>query len=96
MTSVKSLATRFQNLKTGHAPKGVYLKCIRHREDDQGLWCGGTTAQTRENFVCHSSQWKEDQQEVGKAMDWKVNSFQNIQISELYSVETCDQVVWTS
>lgn len=50
--------------------------------------------------MCHSSQWKEDQQElgreVGKAMDWKVNSFQNIQISELYSVETCDQVVWTS
>jgi hypothetical protein len=33
MTSMKSLATRFNRLKCGHAPTGVYLKRFCHRED---------------------------------------------------------------
>jgi hypothetical protein len=35
MTSVKSLATRFYRLKSGHAPTGTYLKRFGHREDDK-------------------------------------------------------------
>jgi hypothetical protein len=42
MTSVKSLATRFYRLKSGHAPTGVYLKRFGHREDDKCWWCERT------------------------------------------------------
>jgi hypothetical protein len=45
MTSVKSLAARFHQLKCGHAPTGTYLKRFGYREDDKCWWCGGTTAQ---------------------------------------------------
>jgi len=31
--------------------------------------------------------------EVGKAMGWKASRCRNIQISELFSMETCDQAV---
>jgi hypothetical protein len=50
MTSVKSLATRFYRLKSGHAATGVYLKRFGHRVDDKCWWCGGggrTAAQTQ-------------------------------------------------
>jgi hypothetical protein len=96
MTSVKSLATRFYRLKSGHAPTGVYLKRFGHREDDKCWWCGGTTAQTWEHLFRHCSRWKEQQElwrAVGKAMGWKVSRCRNIQISELFSIETCDQAV---
>jgi hypothetical protein len=75
----------------------IGLKRFGHREDDKCWWCGGTTAQTREHLFCHCSRWKEEQQElwreVGKAMGWKVSRCRNIQISELFSMETCDQAV---
>ena len=35
MARAKSLATRFYQLKCGHAPTGVYLKRFGHREDDK-------------------------------------------------------------
>jgi len=88
--------TRFYPLKSGHAPTGVYLKRFGHREDDKCWWCGGTTAQTRGHLFRHCSRWKEQQElwrEVGKAMGWKVSRCRNIQISELFSMETCDQAV---
>jgi len=97
MTSVKSLATRSYRLKSGHAPTGVYLKCFGHWEDKKCWWCGGTTAQTWEHLFRHCSRWKEEQQELwrefGKAMGWKVSRCRNIQISELFTIETCDQAV---
>ena len=75
----------------------LFLKHFGHREDDMCWWCGGTTAQTREHLFRHCRRWKEEQQElwreVGKAMGWKVSRCRNIQISELFSMETCDQAV---
>jgi transposase-like protein len=75
MTSIKSLATRFYRLKSGHAPTGVYLKRFSHRHDDKCWWCGGTVSQTREHLFRHCSRWKDHQKEprkaVGKAMGWK-------------------------
>jgi len=75
MTSVKSLAAMFYRLKSGHAPTGVYLKRLGHRDDDKCWWCGGTVSQMREHLFRHCSQWKDHQKElwkaVGKARGWK-------------------------
>jgi len=101
MTSVKSLANRFYRLNYGHAPTGVYLKRFGHQEDDNCWWCGGgtgrTAAQTWEHLFRHCSRWRDQQQTlwkaVGKATGWKAARCRHLQISELLSVEECDQAV---
>jgi hypothetical protein len=97
MTSVKSLAARFYRLKSGHAPTGTYLKRFGHREDDKCWWCRGGTLQTREHLFRHCSRWKDQQKAlwkaVGKATGWKAGRCRHVQISELFSMEKCDQAV---
>jgi hypothetical protein len=97
MTSVKSLAARFYRLKTGHAPTGVYLKRFGHRDDDKCWWCGGKVSQTREHLFCHCSRWKDQQNSllktVGPATGWKAGRCRHVQISELFTIEECDQGV---
>jgi len=99
MTSVKSLATRFYRLKCGHAPTGLNLKRLGHREVDKCWWCGGRgrTAQTCEHLFRHCSRWRDQQQAlwkaVGKATGWKAGRCRHVQISELFFVEECDQAV---
>lgn len=100
MKSVKSLATMFYRLKSGHAPIETYLKRFGHREDDNHWWCGGgdsRAAQMREHLFCHPSWWTDQQKAlwraVGKATGWKADRCQQVQISELFSIELCNQVV---
>jgi len=75
------------------------MKRFGHREDDKCWWCGGggRTAQTWEHLFRHCSRWRDQQQAlwkaVGKATGWKVGRCRHVQISELFSVEECDQVV---
>ena len=100
MTSVKSLATRFYRLKCRHAPTGVYVKQFGHREHDKCWWCGGggrMVAQTRKHLFRHCSWWRDQQQTlwkaVGEATGWKAGRCRYVQISELFSVEECNQAV---
>jgi len=99
MNSVKPLAARFYRLKSGHAPGGTYLKRFGHRDDDKCWWCGGgsRTAQTREHLFRHCSLWKEQQKtlwkEVGKATGWRAGRCRHVKVSELLSIEKCDQAV---
>jgi hypothetical protein len=97
MTSLKSLAARFYQLKSGHAPTGDYLKRFAHREDDKCWWCKGTVTQMREHLFRHCSQWRDQQnvlwKAVGKVKGWKASRCRHMQISELFSMEECDQAV---
>jgi len=97
MTSVESLAAMFYRLKSGHALTGVYLKWFGHREDDICLWCRGGAVQTWEHLFRHCSRWNNQQKAlwktVGKATGWKVGRCRHVQISELCSMEICDQAV---
>jgi hypothetical protein len=97
MTSVKSLAARFYQLKSGHTPTGVYLKRFGHREDEKCWWCKGTVAQTREHLFRHCSWWRDQQnvlwKAVGKVKGWKAGRCRHVQVSELFSMEECDQAV---
>jgi len=100
LTSVKSLLTRFYRLKCGHAPTGVCLKRFDNRQDDKCWWCssgGRTAAQMREHLFPHCSQWSGQQKAlwkgVWKATGWKAGRCRHLQISELFSIEECDQAV---
>ena len=97
MTSVKPLAARFYRLKSGHAPTGAYLKRFGHREDDICWWCRGGAVQTREHLFHHCSRWKDQPttlwKTVGKATGWMAGRCRHVQMSELFSMEICDQAV---
>jgi len=97
MTSVKPLAARFYQLKFGHAPTAVYLKRFGHRDDDKWWCCGGTVSQMREHIFRHCSRWRVHQRElwkaVRKATDCRAGRCRHVQISELFSIEECDQAV---
>jgi len=100
MTSVKSPAARFNRLKNGHVPTRTYLKRFGHQEDPQCRWCTSGTLQTWENLFHHSSRWKVrqkvDWKAVGQATGWKAGRCRHVNVSELFSVEACDQVVMVS
>jgi hypothetical protein len=54
-------------------------------------------AQTREHHIRHCSLWNDKQKSlwkaVGKATGWKVGRCRPVQISQLFSIEECDQAV---
>ena len=54
-------------------------------------------SQTLEHLFLHCSRWKDHQKElwkaVGKATGWKAGRCRHVQISELFSIEECDQAV---
>jgi hypothetical protein len=99
MTSVKSLGARFYRLQSGHAPTTVYLKQFGHRDDDKCWWDVGTVTQTqtREEHFLHGSRWRDQQtagwKVVGNVTGWKAGTCRYVQISELFSIEECDQQV---
>jgi len=97
MKRVTSLAARFYPLKSRYAPTGVYIMRFGHRDDDKCWWCGGTVSQMQEHDFRHCSQWRDHQRElwmaVGKAMGWTACRCRHVQISELFTIEECDQAV---
>ena len=54
-------------------------------------------SQTREHLFRHSSRWRDQQKglwkAVGKARGLKAARCRHVQISELFMIEECDQVV---
>ena len=54
-------------------------------------------AQTREHLFRHCSRWMDIQTElwevVGRATGWKAGRCQHVQISELFSIEECNEAV---
>jgi len=100
MNNVQPLAARFYHLTSGHAPVGTYQKRSGHRDDDKCWWCCGggcPVAQIREHLFRHCSRWKDQQKmlrkEVGKATGWRTGRCRHVQVSELPSMEKCDNVV---
>jgi len=100
MNSMKPLPARFYRLKSRLAPVGTYLKRFGHQDNNKCRWCGGggrTVAPTREHLFCHCSQWKDQQKtlwkKVGKATRWRAGRCRPVKVSELLSIEKCDQAV---
>jgi len=76
------------------------LQAFRLRDDDTCCWCGGTgrrVAQTQEHLLRLCSHWKDQQKtlgkDVGKATGWRGGRCQQVQVSELLSMEKCNKTV---
>ena len=64
----KRTASRYYQLKSGHALTGVYLKSTDNRPDDHCWWCDpdniSGTPQTRDHLFKHCSRWKDQQAQL--------------------------------
>jgi hypothetical protein len=97
MTRVMLLLARFYRLMCGHPPAGVYLKRFGYRDEHNCWWCGSTLSETWKHLFRHCNQWRDLQKElwkaVGEATGWKAGRCRLVQISELLSLDQCDQAV---
>jgi hypothetical protein len=54
-------------------------------------------AQRWEHLFCHCSRWKDQQKTlwktVGQTTGWKAGRCRHVQVSELFTIEECDQAV---
>jgi len=84
-------------LNCGHAHTRVCLKWFSHWMDNKCWWCAGTAARTRKHLFRHGIQWRDLQKAlwiaVGKVMGWKAGRYRHVQVSELFSLEECDEAV---
>jgi len=64
----KRTASRYYQLKSGHALTGVYLKSTDNRPDDHCWWCDpdniSGTPQTRDHLFKRCSRWKDQQAQL--------------------------------
>jgi len=96
MSSKKSLAIRYYPMRCRHAPTAAYLKQFRLQDDGQ-CWWRKQASQTREHLFRHCKRWKHEQRKLWKAVGWmtgwKAGTCRHKQISELFSMEICDQAM---
>jgi len=91
---MKSLASRYFQLKCEHASTATYLKRFGQRDDDQCWWCE-KAAETREHLFRHCRKWKSEQQELWKAAGretgWKPERCRHVQMIDFIRFVNCSQ-----
>jgi len=91
MKSSKSLVSRYYELKCGYAPTVMYLKRSGQRDNDQCGWCGRVTHGSISSVIARSG--RTSSENCGNQSGGKAGRCKHLQISELFSLEMCDQVV---
>jgi hypothetical protein len=66
MTTTKRLATRYYQLKTGHAVIGVHLKRINTIDDDRCWWCESEERQSVKHLMKECRKWREARETLKK------------------------------
>jgi len=91
--STKRLATRFYQLKTGHARTGEYLHWTRARPTAQCWWCPHPK-QTREHLLKGCPRWRKQQRVLWKEV-WKETGGGRFRwkAHELFADQRCSQAV---
>ena len=91
----KRLASRFYQMKTGHALTGKYLKHIGSRESDACWWCGRPGAsQTREHLLKSCPTWRQQQKVLWKEVRKRTKRGRDrFRIADLFADERCSKAV---
>jgi ribonuclease HI len=91
----KATASRYYQLKTGHALTGQYLKWIGSKDDDMCWWCHqpGVT-QTREHLFKVCTTWKKQQKILWKAVRLQTKRGRDrFRIADLFADERCTEAI---
>jgi len=94
----KRTASRFYQLKSGHALTGVYLKSTDNRPDDHCWWCDpdniSGTPQTRDHLFKHCSRWKDQQAQLWARVKKETRKGkQRWRVGDLLADERCSPAV---
>ena len=90
----KAVASRYYQLRTGHALIGPSLKKIGKRASDTCWWCDRRVKQSREHLFKSSKKWKSQQAILWAEVQKKTKKRKGqIQISELFVEEKCSPAV---
>jgi len=90
----KAVASRFYQLRTGHALIGPYLKKIGKRASDACWWCDRGVKQPREHLFKSCKKWKSQQAILCAEVRKKTKKRKGqVQISELFVEEKCSPAV---
>jgi hypothetical protein len=94
----KRTASRFYQLKSGHALTGVYLKSVDNRPDDHCWWCDPDnncgTQQTRDHLFKHCSRWKDQQAQLwARVKEVTKSGKQKWRVGDLLADERCSPAV---
>jgi len=95
--SKKNTASRYYQLKTGHALTGMYLKWIKSREDDTCWWCHQSGAtQTREHLFKVCTAWRRQQKVLWKEVRVQTKRGRDrFRIADLFADERCTDAILT-
>jgi ribonuclease HI len=91
----KGIASRYYQLKTGHALTGVYLKWIGSREEDTCWWCHrpGIT-QTREHLFKTCTAWRQQQKMLWTEVRLQTGRGRDrFRIADLFADERCTEAI---
>jgi ribonuclease HI len=84
----KAVASRYYQLRTGHALIGPYLKKIGKRASDACWWCDRGVKQSREHLLKSCKKWKSQQAILWAEVRKKTKKRKGqVQISELFAEE---------
>jgi len=91
----KTIASRYYQLKTGHALTGQYLKWIGRREDDICWWCcKPRVTQTREHLFKVCTTWKKQQKILWKAVRAQTKRGRDrFRTADLIADERCTEAI---
>jgi len=90
----KAVASRFYQLRIGHALVGPYLKKIGKHASDTCWWCDHGVKQSREHLYKCCKKWKSQQAILWAEVRKKIKKRKGqVQISELFVEGKCSQAV---
>ena len=94
----KRTASRFYQLKSGHALTGVYLKSTDNQPDDHCWWCDPDNdcgvQQTRDHLFKHCSRWKDQQAQLWARVKKETKKGkQKWRVRDLLADERCSPAV---
>jgi 23S rRNA A1618 N6-methylase RlmF len=81
MTTTKRLATRYYQLKIGHAVIGVHLKRIKTIDDDRCWWCDSGERQSVKHLMKECRKWRESRETLKKNVKqhlWQHHDLQHL------------------
>jgi hypothetical protein len=69
MATLKRLASRYYQLKTGHAITGEHLKRINSTNDDRCWWCNNGERQTMKHLIKDCHKWRKETEKLKKEIN---------------------------
>jgi hypothetical protein len=91
MQSQKRLATRYYQLKIGHAVIGTHFKRINTIDDDRCWWCNTSERQPARHLFKECRKWRREREELKKKI--KIGLWNNNNMAYMFKDKGCTEYI---